>query len=58
MKTVVLIVHLDVPDDINIHSFDVYGLFGKSLIEWKSYAPLEDNAPIRINITSDGFEEI
>lgn len=60
MTTVVLVIHLEVSknQDKRTYDFGMIQLFGKALVGWSAYAPLEDNAPIRINIASDGFTEI
>lgn len=57
MKTVVLVLHLEVPNT-NVDSFDIEGMFKNELVTWSVFEPLEDNAPIKINITGNGFEEI
>ena len=60
MKTVVLVVHLQIPEDQDARSYDLgmIELFGKTLANWSAYTRFEDNAPIRISIDSNGFEEI
>lgn len=58
MKTVVLVIHLEIPEQQSANAFDMIHMFGKELVEWAAYEPLESNAPVRINIDSNGFEEI
>jgi hypothetical protein len=57
-KRLILIVELDVPEHMTPDSFDLNAKFGSHLNTWCAYAPLEDNAPIRINLSHDGVEEV
>lgn len=61
MKRLVLVIELDVSDSTTaatVDDFDLAAMFGDNLNTWSVYAPLEDNAPIRLNVTTEGVEEI
>ena len=58
MKTVVLVIHLQIPEQQSSTAFDMVDMFGKQLVEWDAYEPLESNAPIHISITDTGYKEI
>lgn len=58
MKRIVYVIEVDVPDNKGVDPYYINEMFGEALVQWNSYFPLEDNAPIRINITAEGVEEI
>lgn len=58
MKRIVYVIEVNVPDDHRDSEMSMMDKFGPGLYGWMTYFPLEDNAPIRVNISYDGVEEV
>ena len=57
MKRAVYVIELEVPEDFN-DPYYINDMFGDNLVTWSTYFPEEGNAPIRLNVTTEGVEEI
>ncbi len=57
-KRIVYVIELDVPEHMGNDPYYINEMFKGTLVTWSSYCPLEDNAPIRLNISYDKVEEV